>query len=490
MTPYPRASRAMRGARPGLKSTHRSEKPMSRFNRLSAGLLAGTLFVLSGTATAMDDNALGDILDKRLLGDRTGACIAAAMIDGDEVARAWRCADPGNAGRIGPDVAFEIGSVTKTMTAILLADLIVKGEASLDDPLASHLPEGTRVPDYEGQPILLRHIVTHTSGLPRLPSRLELTNMEDPYSTFQDDALLGSLQDVTLAQSPGEVFEYSNFGTMLLSLALSHRAGMDFERLLDETLLAPLGMDDTWISERPDGARVAAGHLPGGAETAPWTFAGSMAGVGGVRSTLDDMVRYARAQLGGAPGPISEAIALAQQPIQTAADQAMAMNWLLMPLGDRLVHAHDGGTGGFSSMVVFDRERGRAAVVLADTGLAATGGVNDVAAHLLDQSIPLNGPRRPAERPGVAPTSSPEALREYAGTYPLMPGFELMVSEQAGVLHAQATGQGAFPLDPVAQDVFGATAYDIEIEFFRNDAGEVTKLDLRQGGNTLSGERK
>jgi hypothetical protein len=118
------------------------------------------------------------------------------------------------------------------------------------------------------------------------------------------------------------------------------------------------------------------------------------------------------------------------------------------------------------------------------------GGVNDIAGHLLDPNLPLAEPRLPVERPAVAPVLSPNALREYAGTYPLMPGFDLVVSEQDGVLHAQATGQGAFPLDPVDDGVFAADAYDIEIEFFRNDAGEVTKLDLRQGGNTLSGERK
>ena len=463
---------------------------MLRSNRLSACLIAGTLLFLSGAANAMDDNALGDILDRRVLGDVSGVCMAAAVIEGDSVARAWRCADPADAGRIGPDVAFEIGSVTKTMTGILLADLVARGEASLDDPLADHLPEGVAVPDYEGRPILLRHVVTHTSGLPRLPSRLEITDPGDPYAGFTDEALLASLQDVTLAQAPGEVFEYSNFGTMLLSLALAQRAGVDFERLLDEKLLTPLGMDSTYINRRPDGLRVAAGHVTTGAQTPQWTFSGSMAGVGGVRSTLDDMVRYAKAQLGGAQGAVGEAISLAQRPVETAADQPMAMNWLLMPIGERLVHAHDGGTGGFSSMVVFDLEQGRAAVVLADTGLAAMGGVNDVAGHLLDESIPLSEPRRPLERPEVAPTPSPEALREYAGTYPLMPGFELEVSEQGGVLHAQATGQGAFPLDPVDADVFAADAYDIEIRFSRNDAGEVTKLDLHQGGNTMSGERR
>src|SRR5690606_19005651 len=159
-------------------------------------------------------------------------------------------------------------------------------------------------------------------------------------------------------------------------------------------------------------------------------------------------------------------------------------------VGDRLVHAHDGYTGGFSSMVVFDPERGRAAVVLADTGLAASGGVADVAGHLLDDRVPLRTPQGRADRPEMAATPSPEALRGYAGTYALMPVFDLAVRERDGVLHAQATGQGEFPLDPVAEDVFEAADYGIEIEFFRDDAGDVTGLDLRQAGNVMRGERQ
>ena len=459
-------------------------------NKFLPALVTGAALLFGGMAAAMDDNELAQILDRRIHGDASGACLAAAVIEGGHVARAWRCADPADEPRIGPDVAFEIGSVTKTMAAILLADRIVSGEASLDDPVAEHLPPGTAVPDFQGQPIRLRHLVAHTSGLPRLPSRLRITDVADPYAGLGADDLLASLQDVTLAQAPGEVFEYSNFASMLLSLVVARHAGMDFESLLDEKLLTPLGMENTWVANRPDGLRVAAGHLPNGEETAPWTFTRSMGGVGGVRSTLDDMVLYAKAQLGGAQGTIGEAIALAQEPVETAADQAMAIQWLLMPIGGRLVHVHDGGTGGFSSVVAVDVEGARAVVVLADTGLAAMGGVNDIAGHLLDPNLPLAEPRLPVERPAVAPVLSPNALREYAGTYPLMPGFDLVVSEQDGVLHAQATGQGAFPLDPVDDGVFAADAYDIEIEFFRNDAGEVTKLDLRQGGNTLSGERK
>src|SRR5699024_6491543 len=101
---------------------------------------------------------------------------------------------------------------------------------------------------------------------------------EDPYAAFDADALLASLQDVALAQAPGEVFEYSNFGAMLVSLAVARHSGMDFERLLDEKLFTPLRMENAHIANRPDGLRMAAGHLPNGQETPPWTFAGDLAG--------------------------------------------------------------------------------------------------------------------------------------------------------------------------------------------------------------------
>ena len=346
------------------------------------------------------------------------------------------------------------------------------------------------MPQYEGQPIRLRHLVTHTSGLPRLPSRLDLADAEDPYASLTPEALLASLQDVTLAQAPGAKFEYSNFGSMLLSLVLSREVGTDFGALAADKLFKPLGMHSTFVSDRPDGVRLAAGHLPDGRETPHWTFAPGLAAVGGVRSTLDDMVRYVRAQLGGVEGPLGEAIALAQQPISTGADQPMAMNWLLLPLGDRRIHAHDGGTGGFSSMVAFDRERGRAAVVLADTGLTALGGVGDVAGHLMHESIPLAQPRRAVERAQAAPALSADVLRGYAGTYPLAPGFALEVRERDGTLYAQATGQGEFALDPASSDVFVAPAYGIEIEFSRDQAEEVIGLELRQGGHVTRATRE
>lgn len=459
-----------------------------------AGLLAGMAGVAgplaaesgSAAAAAMDQETLAGILDRRIRGDASGACLAAAVIQDGHVARAWRCADPGDAGRIGPEVAFEIGSVSKTMTGILLADLILRGEVSLDDPLADHLPVGSSVPEFAGEPIRLRHLVTHTSGLPRLPPRLQVADPRDPYAGLGPDALLASLEDVTLAQAPGERFVYSNFGAMLLSLLLSRKAGMDFEALLEQRLFRPLGMTHAHVARPPAGVRLAAGHLPDGRPTPPWTFAPELSGVGGVRATLQDMVRYLQAQLDGPAGDTGAAIRLAQQPIATAAAQPMAMGWLLLPLGGRQVHAHDGGTGGFSSMLAFDRERRRAVVVLADTSLAGRGGVDDVAGHLLDSRIPLRQPRTAgALPPPPVPLPSPALLHSDGGTGRLLPAPVQFVHGDGRPWQARAGGRDGFSGRAPVPDLAGAPARGTFLSF--HGPGAMMVPSLRTPGRALAG---
>lgn len=549
---------------------------------LPNALTLAALLAISGGASAMTDSALAETVDRRLAGDRTGACFAVAVVERDAVARAYRCADGAATPRIGADSAFEIGSVSKTMTAALLAQLIEQGRASLDDPLASLLPEGTPVPTFDGQPILLRHVVTHTSGLPALPARMQVTDAADPYAALTPEALLASLGDVTLSRAPGSQFEYSNFASMLLSYAVARRAGQPLEALLQERLFAPLGMTGAYLAQPPAQVRAAAGHLPNGDVTSAWTIPGDMAGAGGVRATLDDMVRYVQAQLGRAPdadaGPVLASLRATQQPVSQ--QPPMAMNWMIVPLAGRQVLMHEGGTGGFSSLVGFDPVQGRGVVVLSDTALTALGGLGGLGAHLLEPSMPVSPPRRLATPPeelvdalvgrwqlgpglqvelarkgdgltihpvgqpvfelayddagdffpvrfdallsprrasdgsysfvwhqgggaipatrvhaaaepaqGRAEAAPVAALSEYAGVYPLAPGFALTIDQADGQLRAQATGQGAFTLTPSKADVFEAPAYGIELRFERDASGAVIALDLHQGGRVTRGER-
>lgn len=536
------------------------------------------LFLLTlavAPARAMTDAQLRQTVDQRLQGDRTGACMAVAVVEAGQVARTYACANPADAARIGPDSAFEIGSVTKTMTAALLAQMILDGKASLDDPLYSWLPPGTVVPSFQGQPILLRHLVTHTSGLPALPPRMKPANPADPYANLDEATLLASLGDVQLSAAPGTQFAYSNFAMMVLSDAIARRAGTDYETLLKRVLFAPLGMDHAYINAAPPGVRAAQGHTPNGQPTSAWHLQTNLAGVGGVRATLEDMVRYVRGELGQLPTPVLPALKLSQQPVST--QPRIAMNWMLAPVGGQQVLMHEGGTGGFSSFVAVDVQRQRAVVILSDTSWNSIGSLGTLGLHLVDAGFPLGKPRRevPADpqelaalagdyqlgglkmhllvRDGqlvVQPQGQPELvmghddagdyyprtldavltpepgaagmgfawmqgggrvsavrvgapattsaapvldqaqLDQYAGVYPLVPGFELTIASVGGALTVQGTGQPAIAMQAIGHDLFSAPQVGAQLQFERDAGGKVVAVVLRQHGQVLRGARR
>ena len=533
--------------------------------------------VLAAPAHALSDAQLEQVVRQRLVGDRTGACFAVAVVE-REVSRAFVCADPAKPSRIDASTAFEIGSVSKTMTSALLAELIGQGKGSLDDPLSAWLPEGTKVPTFQGQPILLRHVVTHTSGLPALPPGVAIADPNDPYAPVDAETLMASLERTPLDRAPGTRFEYSNFASMLLSYAVARRAGSDFESLLDARLFTPLGMDGAYVNLKPEGIRAATGHVPSGQPTPAWRFQTDVAGVGGVRATLDDMVRYVQAQLNPPASSLGSALTLAQQPVNPGSQPAMAMNWMMAPLDGRTLHAHEGGTGGFSSFVAFDLQQQRGVVVLSDTALHSLGGLGSLGLHLADASVPLGKPRKvtpatgelldglsgdyrfangttmtlrrrgevlelqvpgqpafalehddagdfypvafdalltpqrkadgrygftwhqggaalPAVRvetspAAAAPVLTPAQLQAYAGDYPLMPGFVLKVFEREGKLYIQGTGQQAFATAAVARDAFSVDQVGAEFLFERDGSGQVSAVSLKQGGQTLRGEKQ
>lgn len=437
--------------------------------------------LLSAPAAAMDDAELGRKLGERLHGDRTGACFAVAVVEAGGVARAYGCADPDAAPRIGPSTAFEIGSVSKTMVAVLLAQEIQAGRASLDDTLASWLPEGTTVPAFEGQPIRLRHLVTHTSGLPALPPGVAITNPTDPYAGMRAADLHAALGRVQLARAPGAAFEYSNFAVMLLSEALARRSGQPMEALLDARLFTPLGMAGAYLDQRPEGVRAAQGHAPNRSPVPAWTFRDDTGGVGGVRATLDDMVAYVQAQLGEAPQALQPALDLARQPAWTGGRPNMAMGWILAPLNGRQLHLHEGGTGGFSSMLAFDRQAGRGVVVLSDTALHSLGGLGSLGLHLLDPAVPLGAPRREQKAPA-------ELLDALAGDYQLQGAMKMSVRRKGEALEIQAEGQPAFAMGFDSAGDFFPRAFDAVLRPAPQPDGSLAFVWI-QGGGALPATR-
>ncbi len=389
---------------------------------MRALFLSLALALSTASAMAASEDDLRAALEQRFKGDRSGACIAAAVIENGTTARAYFCANAKSERSIDERTAFEIGSITKTMTAALLAEIIGRGEIAIDDPLAKLLPPRTNVPSFNGTHITVGNIVTHTSGLPSFPWRT--TDLSNPYARLTEADLLDTLAKTQLKRAPGSQREYSNFALMVLSYALAKRSGRDFETLLRERLLSPLGMDDTFIVTRPSAVRVAEGHFSNSRPTGPWDVRVDLAGAGGVRATLPDMVRYLEGQLGMRDSSITPVLAQTQEQIAGVGSQATSMAWeILSTENGRTFVMHPGGTGGFSSFFAFDRAAKRGVVLLSDTALTDVGGLRRLAMHLLDPSLPAGTPRNMA-------TAEVKLIDALVGRYRLPIGLGMELRRQ------------------------------------------------------------
>ncbi len=434
----------------------------------------------SASASAMSDNELRAALEQRFKGDRTGACVAAAVIDSGSTAIAYVCADSKSQRSYNDHTAFEIGSVTKTMTAALLAELIARGEVTLDDPISKLLPPGTIVPSFNGQQITIGNIVTHTSGLPTFASQWRVADFSNPFLKVTERDLLIALATTQLTRSPGAQWEYSNFAMMVLSYALAKRSGKDYETLLHERLLVPLGMSGTYITKRPPQVRLAQGHLSNGKTTVPWDFQIDLAGFGGVRATLRDMIRYLEGELGTRESAITFALARTQQQVVKIDGHTMGMNWILSTLNGRPVVAHDGATGGYSSLLAFDREAKRALVLLSDTALSSLGGFGSLGSHLLDPTLPVGAPR-------LAAIADPKLINALVGRYRLQTGLGMILRHKGKTLTIQADGQPEFEMGYDSAGDFYPLQFDALLQPVRKPDGTYT-FTWYQLGSTLAAE--
>jgi serine-type D-Ala-D-Ala carboxypeptidase/endopeptidase len=277
----------------------------------------------------------------------TGAGVVGAAtvtIEGSQV----RYDAAGRSGRRGvaldESARFEIGSVTKLFTGLLLADLVVRGEVGLDDPVTTYLP--VRFAG-DAESVTLRALATHTSGLPRLPRSRRLmlravTAHPDPYAFLDRATLLGSLAGTEPAGAG--MFRYSNLGYELLGETLAAATGQDWWTLVRTRICEPLGMTAT--GPAPDGA-TARGHDGYGFRTPYWTFPVTPA-AGGLYSTTADLRRFLKAQLAPDGGPLHAAIDLSRRP-QAGGD--IGLGWMLRVRDDSTLAWHNGGTGGFGTMV-------------------------------------------------------------------------------------------------------------------------------------------
>ncbi|HEY8956719.1 serine hydrolase domain-containing protein [Chitinophaga sp.] len=248
----------------------------------------------------------------------------------------------------GANTIFELGSVTKTFTGILLANAVLEGKAKLDDDISKYLDGNYPNLEYNGQPVRLVHLSNHTSGLPSMP---KLTSGEDPFSPsthFTPAMLADILHHVTLDTVPGTRRAYSNFAVGLLGIILEKIYHMSYEQALKKYIFDPYHMQQTQISLSPDEDRdVATGYDLEGNPTTYWQNDLAQA-AGGIRSTTHDMLLYIQQQL----DPRNKAAQLSHELTFGDVNKGTGLNWGVMTTktGRHLQWSHDGGTDGFTSL--------------------------------------------------------------------------------------------------------------------------------------------
>ncbi|MFF4173046.1 serine hydrolase domain-containing protein [Streptomyces sp. NPDC001744] len=268
-----------------------------------------------------------------------------------------------------PGTLFEIGSVTKTFTALVLARLAVRGVVGLDQPLRDLLPRDITAPERGGEVIRLVHLACHTSGLPRLPKGVLPRGAfrPDPYTGCTGELLMDGLRRTRLRSVPGTRFRYSNLGAGLLGYVLARRTGTDYDTLVRTEVCRPLGMTDTRVVLDPGrAARLAAGHSRTGRPRPPWHLA-ALAGAGGLRSTVPDLLALARTQFDPAPGEFAEAVALTHATAHRVnAGTAVHPGWIsaALPRDRHRILFHTGGTGGYRGLLAVAPEHRAAVAVL------------------------------------------------------------------------------------------------------------------------------
>jgi D-alanyl-D-alanine-carboxypeptidase/D-alanyl-D-alanine-endopeptidase len=421
-------------------------------------------------------DTIRDLLSAEVDPGRESLGYVAAVVD----AGAWRLITAGQSGAddgraLGGDSVFEIGSITKVFTALLLADMVQRGEVALDDPVAKYLPPEGRPHAFDGKPMSLLDLATYTSGLPRMPDNFQPANKANPYADYTVAQLYQFISGFAPLYFPGSHYEYANLGFGLLGHALALRAGRSYEELVVARICTPLELDDTRITLTPDmQRRLVPGHDTGLRKVSNWDLP-TLAGAGALRSTANDLCRFldacqGRRQTSLAPGFASllDVRRQTDQPNLYAAE-----GWFVETQhGDEIVWK-DGGTGGYATFIGYSARTNAAAVLLANS--ASWHSTPRLGLNLLNPAFPV-----PPLHHQIA--LDPAKLPGYAGRYPITPQFVLTVTPKDGRLMVQATHQDEYEVFPESNTQFFYRVVNAQLTFELGPDGSAIALVLHQNG--------
>ena len=375
-----------------------------------------------------------------------------------------------------PSTKFRLGSITKQFTAACIILLEERGKLKVEDPVKKYMPDAPAAWDK----VTIFNLLTHTSGIP------SFTGFPDYHSTeaiaTTPEQLVARFRDKPLEFQPGEKWNYSNSGYVLLGYLIEKISRQSYRQFVQENIFNPLGMKDSgYDSNLEIILHRASGYTPGpnGVTNAGYIDMTIPLSAGALYSTTEDLLRWEHGLMGG---KLLSPASLQKMTTPFKNDYAFGLG-VRTANGHKLID-HGGGIEGFNTFLAYYPVDKLTVVVLANLNGQAPGAIaSTLAAVAHGENVVL-----PAERKEI--TVSPAILAKYVGTYELMPDFDIVVTLEGGQLMTQATGQPKFPLFAESETKFFLRVVDAEVDFFKNDKGEVTHLILHQGGQDVKGTKK
>lgn len=429
-----------------------------------------SLYAQSNEQHFPSDTVIQAILESRVSDARSGG-IVVGLMEANGSTRFFSAGEASTKAQSFSDQSvFEIGSITKVFTGILLADMVAKGEVALDDPVMKFLPQDkVKMPTRGGKEITLLDLSTHRSGLPRMPDNFAPENEANPYIDYTTENMYEFLSNYELQRDIGASAEYSNIGVGLLGHVLTKIDGSSYVEMVRERILDPLEMNETGTTFSD---LLVVGHDDSGKEVPNWDQA-VLEGAGALRSNVNDMLKFIAANTGPAESSLEKTIRTSHEVRRKFQNTNIGLNWLIQDVGDDKIVWHNGGTGGYRAFVGFDPDKGVGAVVLTNSVRS----IDDIGLHLINSQAPL------IERTEVEVTA--KILETYVGDYKLREDFVIAITVEDGTIWAQATDQPNFQIYPESEKEFFVKDFNAQITFETNDSGKTVGLVLHQGGRDM-----
>ncbi|MGS2762274.1 serine hydrolase [Sinomicrobium sp. M5D2P9] len=366
---------------------------------------------------------------------------------------------------------YEIGSITKTYTALLLAKFVTEGKLALDFPADTLLPDSIRLRDRKGNPILLKQLATHTSGLPRLPGNMAPESMDNPYRDYTRENLLAFLKQYQ-ATHIGERYGYSNLGAGLLGEILAIKGKTDYSTLLKKSILSPLKLEHTYVKiPKEQAANTTTGYM-GNRPVSRWDFK-AMAGAGALKTSVTDLLHYGKSYL-DPENPLKKAADLTLQPHYT--DKNHRKYGLAWHYSGEIAH-HSGGTGGFHSFIALSPEKKKIVVMITNT---SSNSLDDIGMYLAapKKHKLLTTPE--------ARETDPEVLQDYAGSYQNNGlGLRMQITVKDDTLYARLAAQPELPVYYYGDHRFFYKNVLARLFFEADENGTIVGLTLQQNGQEV-----